>query len=337
MRRLLPVLLTATLLSGCGLSMQNLPIGRSPDGPTYHVTAVFADASNVPIGGMVKIGQATVGRVSSIDTRDFQAVVGLEITADTVLSPGTTAQLQLTSALGEEFVDLRPPATPAPGEPLRDGDVIPLSATSRGPDVENMLAAVGGLLNGSGLDHVRTIVTELNTMLGGREDEVRDLLHQLDGVLASLDSHGTQIAGLIDSMNTLAADTAAQRPLLEAALTDITPALQVLISQRDQFTGLLTKVTALSTSANGILGETGQAFTTQLKQLRPVLDSLSAFDKRLEPTLAQLTKFGGLLDRAVPGDYLKVDMTLDVPNSILQLIQSTGGLPLPVPLGGGVR
>lgn len=324
--KLLPLLLGAALLtSSCGLSLHELPIGGT--GGT-RISAVFDDVSDLPVGGAVRIGQDTVGRVQELSTQDFTAVAVLRLRPGLRLPADTAARLELTSALGEQFVVLEPPARPATAEQLADGDTIPLDRTARGPDLENTLAALGTVLGGSGLDQARTIVTELDTALGGREAQVRDLLHRLDALLSEVDSHRAEFDTAIDSLHRLSTETAAHTPLLEAALHDLTPAVDVLLGQRERFDRLLTGVTELGRSGDGIVREAGPAFAAQLDALRPVLDSLAGFNGDLADTLTSLRTFQQRLGSAIPGDYLNLDGTLDVSGSLLPLLT---GRPPPVP------
>ncbi|PXY30034.1 mammalian cell entry protein [Prauserella coralliicola] len=332
MRRLawLPLLATAALASGCGLSLQNAAGISGAEGPVYRVTAEFTDAAGLPVGGTVQIGQATVGRVAEIRTEDYRAIVELDIQSDVELPANTRARLELTSALGEEFVVLEPPPR-RDGPTLAQRPAIPLERTSRGPDVESTLAVVGTLLNGSGIDQVRTIVSEANTALGGRAGKVRGLLAELDTVLGSLDARSGELVSAIDSMHALSGQLAANRPTLERALTEIEPALRALLAERERFTALLGNVNSLGTAAQGLLDETGSAFTGQLARLRPVLDNLASLQGRLGPTLTSLQNFTVLLQDATPGDYLMLDGTLEVPLTIAEILNPDfGGASQPV-------
>ncbi len=46
--------------------------------------------------------------------------------------------------------------------------------------------------------------------------------------------------------------------------------------------------------------------------LRPTLDALAASRSTLIPTFDSLIRFGDLFDRATPGDYLNLDITVQV-------------------------
>lgn len=339
MRRLGTLLtIAAIFLGGCGLSFQNLPVSQA-GGPSYELTAVFADAAQLPMGGQVRIGQAVVGRVTSLRARGFQAVVRMRIDADTRLPVGTTARLELTSVLGEEYVLLVPPDCADQGF-LADAATIGITDTSRAPDVENTLAAVGALLSGSGLDQVRTIVTETNRALAGHEQQVRTLLGRLDTLLRSLDTHKNDINRTIAALNAFAAAGAANRANLQAALTHITPALDVLLSQRTQFTTLLTSVTQLSRTTTGVLSQTSNGIVARARQLQPVLTALASFDTELGSTLMSLRTFQQLVSQTIPGDYLTLDATLDVSGTVAALLSGGGRISPSAPAGkstaGGV-
>jgi phospholipid/cholesterol/gamma-HCH transport system substrate-binding protein len=310
------------LLSGCGLSFQNLPIGRGGEGPSYELTAVFSDAAQLPLGGQVRIGQAVVGRITELQARSFQAVVKMRINSGTRLPIGTTARLELTSVLGEEYVLLVPPDRADHGY-LANAAVIGIGETGRAPDVENTLAAVGALMSGSGLDQIQTIVTETNRALAGHEQQVRNLLGQLDGLLRSLDTHRQDINRTINALNSFAALGAQNRAALQAALIHITPALDVLLSQRTDFLALLASVTQLSRTTTGLLSKTQQGLVTRAQQLEPILTALTSFDSELGSTLMSLQTFEKLVGQAIPGDYLTMDADLSVSGTLEALL--TGG------------
>ncbi|KAA5834202.1 MCE family protein [Saccharopolyspora hirsuta] len=325
------VLAAVLLTTSCGLSLQNAPVGTGGSG--YQVTAVFSDVGRLPMGGAVRLGQAVVGRVSDIGTENFQALVELDIDPQVRLPVGTTARLELASPLGEEFVVLQPPPT-SDGPVLGDGSVIPLERTSRGPDVENALAAASTLLNGAGLDQARTVVTELNTALGGREQQVRDLLGQLERTLTSLDQHRTELTWLIDSVHATSQHLADGQESLDAALTQVRPAIDVLLAERQRFTELLDNTAALSTATAALVEQTDESLTEQVEKFRPVLADLRSLDGGLATTVGSLHRFFDLIQQATPGDYVLFNGTLDVPGTVVQLLAP--GAPMPPPAAGGV-
>ncbi|XGU18997.1 MlaD family protein [Rhodococcus sp. 3Y1] len=171
-------LVIAAPLTGCSLNFQHLPLGRGLPGESYPLNMEFVDASLLPVGGEVRIGQAVVGRVMSMSAQTFAAVVHTEIASDIELPVGTRARIELSTPIGDAFVNLEVPVDPA-GPILEPGSTIERSETVRGPDVAQLLGAVGTLLNGSGLAQVKNIVSEADQILDGRRRRSAICLHAL--------------------------------------------------------------------------------------------------------------------------------------------------------------
>jgi ABC-type transporter Mla subunit MlaD len=93
-----------------------------------------------------------------------------------------------------------------------------------------------------------------------------------------------------------------------------------LASQAKSFNTLLAKVPALSGAASDLVNQVGPQLDTQLNQLQPVMATLSGFDDRLGSTLKELNAFHGLLDKAIPGDYLELDGVATVDGTIAKLL-----------------
>ncbi|MFC7449280.1 MCE family protein [Rhodococcus daqingensis] len=325
------VLLAGAVLSGCGANFQHLPVGRDVDGPSYPIAFEFTDASLLPVGGEVRIGQAVVGRVSSMTVERFQAVVQADIDEDIRLPVGTTARIELTTPIGDAFINLRVPdqgdATTIPA-----GATIDASDTARGPDVAQLLAVVGTMLNGSGIAQVKTIVEESNQILAGREDVVRDLLGRVDHLLGTLDSRRDSINSAIDSLNRLSATVAAESATIDQGLRAAAPAVDVLAEQRQSVVTLLEKSHALSVQANAVLEQSGDQIVDIVGSLTPILDQFAAMGPTLGDTMGKLESARDLVLRAAPGDYVNIDLDVDLGESVRGLLSEVipGAAP-PVP------
>ncbi|GAA4880075.1 MCE family protein [Saccharopolyspora cebuensis] len=331
----------ALTTGGCGLSLHALDVGTSPGGPTKRITAVFTDAGRLPVGGVVRRGPQVVGRVAEVRARDFRAVVRLEVRADVRLPADTTARLELSSALGEEQVVLEAPAGASRRPPLADGAVLGVDRTSRGPAVEDTLAALGTMLNGAGIDQARTVVTELNDALAGREGQVRTLLGELRSVLVTLDDQRGRIIAALDSIHAASGRLAASRAAIGESAERLRPVVEGLVAERDRFGALLAGTAELSGAADRLVAASADSVARQVEALRPVLADLRTFEGTLGETLTGLQEFARLFQQATPGDYVLFNGTVDVPGSIAELFAP--GSPTPVPpdnplgrvLGGG--
>ncbi|HEX3900886.1 MAG TPA: MCE family protein [Mycobacteriales bacterium] len=311
-------IVVAFVAAGCGPGLQDFSVGRGVSGPSYKLTAVFNDATGLPIGGRVELHDVTIGRVSSLTTSGFKAYVHMVIEKSVQLPSGTRASLALTTPLGEEYVDLLPPAVGAGAKYLESGDEIAATATNRAPDVEDLLSAFSAVLNGGGIGQISTIVSQLDVALAGRAKTGRSLIAELNDVLSQLDAHTGEIDHTLTAVAQLSKELAAQHTLLVRGLVELRPGIADLQTDTAGFTRLLTRISLLGRTATQVLDSVQGTLLTDLDDLAPTLDTLVALRGRLGSTLAGLRKFAILLDRAVPGDYLNLVGSVIVPRGAAQ-------------------
>jgi phospholipid/cholesterol/gamma-HCH transport system substrate-binding protein len=312
---LVAVIVAALVATGCGPGLQSFSVGRGVAGGSYPITAVFNDATGLPIGGHVELHDVTVGRVESMQAHNFKAYVQLRISSSVKLPTGTRAQLALTTPLGEEYVNLLPPAgsaaSAATTADLSAGASINEDATSRAPDVEDLLSAFSAVLNGGGVDQIHSILNELGKALNGRTQAGRSLISNLNTVLAQLSHHTGQIDATLGSVSRVAKQFAGQRALIVRALTKLSPGIKALSSDTAGFTRLVTRLARLGRTATSVLGQVQSTLISDLKGLGPTLDTLVLLRPGLRGALTGLQRFATLLDRAIPGDFLNLNGSIE--------------------------
>jgi phospholipid/cholesterol/gamma-HCH transport system substrate-binding protein len=294
-----------TTLAGCGPTIFDLPRpGGGVSGDTYEITAQFADALNLPDGAHVRVGGVEVGRVENISTHNFVADVRMRIPRKVVITDAATAQLRLTTPLGEGFVDIDPGKGP---HQLTDGAVLATAATNAAASVEDMLAAASVLITGGGLGQLRTIAVELQKVIQGDHGDPRALLKSLNDTLSALDSRSADIDKTLVALDSLAGTLVNRKATLDAALRDAAPAAKLLADQTDKFSKLLSQLAQLGKVGDRVVKATSADIISALKSAQPVLDALISVSKDIGPTLSQLVTFGKFFDKATPGDYLSGD------------------------------
>ncbi|MFE9689487.1 MCE family protein [Micromonospora sp. NPDC005806] len=315
--RLLAGALTVSLLpAGCGLpEVADLPLpGGKPAGDGYIVTAEFSDVLDLVPRAAVKVDDVTVGTVEKISLSGWHAQVRLRIDRAVRLPANATAAVRQSSLLGEKYVTVAPPPTePARGR-LADGDLIPLSRTTRGAEVEEVLAALGLLLNGGGLAQLRTINAELGQALAGREPELRDTLAQLDTFIGGLDRQKADIVRAIEALDRLTGRLARQRQVLGDALDSLAPGLTVLARQRAQLTGALTALGQLGTVGTRVVERSRQDTVASVKALQPILEQLARAGDDLPKSLDFMLSypFPPNVTGAIVGDFVNLSVTADL-------------------------
>ena len=302
----------ALALTGCGFGLEKLPAPAAISGPSYHLTVQFTDIAALTIGAKVKLQGVVVGDVTGISTRSFVASVGIDVERTFPLPVGSTFQIRFTTPLGEDFVSVTAPPASQGAARLADGAVVPVADTSDAPSIEDTFAALSLVLNGGGLDNLQTIARELGTALRGRSGDARDALVKLRTVVTDLDAHKPDIDKVLDNLGTLSRELAQGDGVITRALAQFPDTIRLLAQDTGQVRALLDGVAALGNTVQDLLARGQSAMLADFDALRPTLDALASRRDDLVPTFTALTRFGALFDRAAPGDYLNLDVTVQL-------------------------
>jgi len=316
MRKLAAAAVGAVALAGCGFhGAYDLPLpGGAANGPTYTVSAEFADVQDLTPQAAVRVNDVAVGDVSDItlDPDTLKAKVTMRVKDSVVLPANAVATLQQTTLLGEKFVAIAPPIDePASGR-LKDGSTI--SSASELPSVEEVFGLLSQVLNGSDLGDLQTINLEVSKALTGREADVRGALQQLTTYIGGLAAQKQEIVRAIDGLDRFSAALAKQNKTLATALDDLGPGLQVLADERAQFTSLLTHLSRFGKIAGRVVNASASQTINELHDLKPVLHHLAAAGANLPKSLEILITYPFPRDfsEATPGDYVNLDLKVDL-------------------------
>ncbi|WP_060577419.1 MCE family protein [Pseudonocardia sp. EC080610-09] len=311
--------------SACGFSsLGELPLPLRPgvgDG-SYQVTVEMEQVANLVPNAEVMVADVPVGSVVKTDVSDWKAVltVGLDQTA--ALPANAVARVAQKSLLGAEYLELAPPDGAAPEGRLADGDVIPLERTGRYPETEELLGALSVVLNGSGLQQVRTITTELNQVFDGRQNDLRDLVGNLDQFVGGLDAQRDDIVRAIESVNRLGATLNSDRETLARGIDTIPSALKVLNEDRENLVRTLENLQRLDAAVGTLSDQSKEDLLANLRQVRPAIQRLADSNKDLTQGLELLLTFPFPASTAFPGmfkgDYGNLFLTLDLTPEVLR-------------------
>ncbi|MFI6440553.1 MCE family protein [Streptomyces sp. NPDC050759] len=305
------------LLTGCefnGWYDVPLPGGAAADGHAYHVTVEFRDVLDLVPQSAVKVNNVTVGAVEKVRLNGWHARVRLRVADSVKLPANAVAELRQTSVLGEKYVALSAPPGTAPVGRLGDGDRIPLSRSGRNPEIEEVLSALSALLNGGGVAQLKTITVELNKALNGRENRVRSLLEELNTFVGGLDDQRADIVRALKAVDALAERLGKEKKTIAEAVDTMPPALKVLADQRRDLTKMLTALAKLGRTGTRVVTASHDDTVANLRRLRPILRQLNKAGDDLPNSLELLTTYPfprNAVD-AVKGDYVNLHITADL-------------------------
>ena len=267
----------ALALSGCAFQgMNSLPlpgaVGRGSDAVKYNVEV--ANVATLESNSPVLISDVVVGSVGKMTVDNWHANVEISVKPDVVIPANAVATVGQTSLLGSMHLALNPPLGQQPSGRLQPGATIPLSDSSTYPSTERTLSSLSTIANGGGLGQIGDIIHNFSAAVSGREPEIRELLTRLDDFVGVLDEQRDNIVASIQQLNRVAGTFAGQRDVIDRALKEIPPALDVLIKERPTLTTALEKLGQFSDTATGLVNDAGDDLVTDLKNLEPALKAL---------------------------------------------------------------
>lgn len=308
----------ALSLSGCafqGVNSLPLPgvVGRGPDAVSYNVQVpnVATLESNSP----VMIDDVVVGSVGKMTVQNWHADVEISVKPDVVIPANAVATVGQTSLLGSMHLALNPPLGDEPKGRLQPGSTLPLNASSTYPTTEQTLASLSTVANGGGLGQIGDIVHNMNTALSGREPEVRELLTRLDNFVGVLAEQRENIIASIQQLRRVAGTFANQREVIDRALKEIPPAIDVLIRERPNFTTALDRLGQFSNTATQLVNDAGDDLVKNLENLGPVLGALADIGPDLNEAVLWASAFPygpTFADRITRGDYINLYAIFDL-------------------------
>jgi phospholipid/cholesterol/gamma-HCH transport system substrate-binding protein len=328
-RRALLLFVTVMVLTSCGWrGIANLPLPVGP-GTGKGATTVYvqvADTLALNTNSRVRVADVFVGTVREIKLQDWVPTLTLTVEPGIELPANATAKIGQSSILGTQHVELAAPADPSP-QPLKDGATIPLKNSSSFPTIERTLASLATVLRGGGIPNLEIIQTEVNNLLTGNADQIRDFLNNLDVFTAGLNKQREDIARAIESSNEFFAYVASRNNTVDQLLVDLPPLVEYLAGAKDRVTdavlalGRFNKVTGDSLSAARADIDTNLA--TLQRPLKQLGRGAPYFLEAMKLIITNPYPLDGI-PKAIRGDYINLSLQADLTLSSLDNALLTG-------------
>ncbi len=207
-------------------------------GSTNAYTAVFANASRLGAGDSVRAAGIRVGTVTGVSLlEDNKVLVKFDIDRTVALTEGTTAAVRYLNLVGDRYLELKD----APGSTriLQPGGQIPLQRTAPALDLDLLLGGLRPVVKGLNPQEVNALTSSLIEIFQGQEGTFESLLSKagqftkaladnkqviqgvidnLDSVLQTIDHEGTQFSQMVDHLERLTTELAADRDPIGQAI-----------------------------------------------------------------------------------------------------------------------
>ncbi|TDP95171.1 MCE family protein [Labedaea rhizosphaerae] len=236
-------------------------LGRLFGGSGYRVTVSLADSGGIFTNAEVTYRGVPVGRVGDMRLSPTGIDVDLQLDSGTDIPDDVDAVIADRSAVGEQYVDLRPRRDGGPF--LRDGSAIPVDHTQTPLPVTTLLTTVDGLASSVPTQDLNTVVTELDTALQGAGPDLQVLLDTSSSLTTKATQHLPQTTALITDGKTVLRTQNEQSAaitsfgeslvLLSAQLKDSDADLRKILTQAPQLSSQLSQLIEGSQPELGVL------------------------------------------------------------------------------------
>lgn len=265
----------------------------------YVVTAQLVDSGGIFVNSEVSYRGVAVGKVVSMTLTEHGVDVGLDIDTDAPQIPADTqAAVANRSAVGEQYVDLRPQHENGPY--LVDGSVIHTDKTSIPLSPDTVLSNLDKLVSSVHPDSLRTVVDETYDAFSGAGPDLQKLLDSTRSLTVTATQYLPQTEGLLANSHTVLDTQQRQGANIQAFSSGLKtlagqlkasdPDLRRVIDEAPKLSRQISDVLAVSGTDLGVLfanalttAQITSARTDAVEELLVAYPIISAFSPSTSP------------------------------------------------------
>lgn len=269
--RILAFIAISVLVIGY-IAVRYADLGRYVGVRGYYVVKLeLAEAGGIFPNAAVTYRGVQVGRVGAVNLTDSGVEADLDINTSAAPIPrNVRAVVANLSALGEEYVDLRPKSGHGPY--LADGSTIARESTRLPLPVTSLLTSVDALAASVPRQPLRTVVDELGEALQGQGPNLQVLLDTSGSLTRGATQDLPESLGLIDNSRTVLGTQDDERNALES----FSNSLRLFAGQLDRSDSdirrLISATPRAATQVTDLLRETDPGLSVLLANLLTTSD-----------------------------------------------------------------
>ena len=270
------------------------------------IIGMFEQVGDLVENANVQSSDVEIGTVQKIELKDWNAEVTMCIQPTEQVPEDVKLVVRTTSLLGEKFVDIQ---ARSPGPPyLEDGAILGADQTGKATELEEVFAQLASVLGTGNLEQINRFTSAQANILRDNTGELREVLSRLRRFTDVLAGRKDQIASSVDNLDSVARTITADSSVLEDFLASFAESSKVLNRQREGLERLLIALEEFSNVSVRLMDSTEEGLNSQLRDLRPVLETAVANSDNVRRTLRTLATFAEMFPESMPGDYLQLDV-----------------------------
>jgi phospholipid/cholesterol/gamma-HCH transport system substrate-binding protein len=236
-----PLTKSVIFIAVTALATTILALSIASTGPngTVSYNALFTDVTGLTVGSDVDIAGVRIGQVNQIAVADRNlARVSFAVQAGRRLPASVTATIKYLNLVGQRYIDLQQGAGP-PDQVLGPGATIPVSRTTPAlnltdlfngfqplfqalspNDVNKLSGEIIQVLQGQGGTVAGLVahIGSLTTTLAAKDKVINSVIGNLNAVLKTVNSRGSELSDLVTTLRQLVSGLAADRQPIGTAI-----------------------------------------------------------------------------------------------------------------------
>jgi phospholipid/cholesterol/gamma-HCH transport system substrate-binding protein len=263
-------------------------------GSTHHFRAEFSDVAGLRVGDDMRVAGVRVGRVQGISITGKGAEVSFDLVAKQPLLTSTRIVMRYQNLLGQRYLALVQDADR--GAAMKSGATVPLSRTSPGFDLTELLNGFRPLFEALRPDDVNALATSIVKVLQGEGGTVADLLAQTSKLTNFLADRDGLVGQVVDNLTPVLTDMAGQGTELRGTVVELRDLMTGLARDRASIGASIDGMSQLIGSTANLLGELRAPTRQAVHRFRAVmtlfLQNKDAFVKALNGFGSALSALG---------------------------------------------
>jgi phospholipid/cholesterol/gamma-HCH transport system substrate-binding protein len=248
------------------LGFKYVGLDRVLFGGGYEVAADFEDSGGIFVNAEVTYRGVEVGRVTDMELVDDGVRVRLRIDPGAEPIPADTEAVVATrSAVGEQYVLLRPTSDGAPY--LEDGSVIPQDRTSIPVPVEQMLLNLDEFVGSIDQENLRIVIEELGRAFEGSGEDLGRLIDNGDLLLARAEQSLPQTLKLITDGQTVLDTQRDSRSAIRQWAADLRLVTDTLVEMDPDLRSIVQNAPDAGEQLQGLVEDAGPGLGSLVRNL----------------------------------------------------------------------
>jgi phospholipid/cholesterol/gamma-HCH transport system substrate-binding protein len=272
---------------------------------TYPVRVELADGGGIFENGEVTYRGVKVGQIKETRLRQDGVEAEIEIDNSAPKIPADTeAVVADRSAVGEQYIDLRPKTTSGPflSDVPSSSRVIQQRNTQTPPPVQDLITRVNDLATSVPTGSLRTVVDELNEGLGGSGADLQRLLDATSNFTAAADANFGPTKQLLHSGRTVLDTQLDTAGSLRSFSKDLRGIAATLKGSDSDIRRLITTTPQVARQATAVINENANNVGSLLANLVSTTGLVSSRDPGLRQLLSTAPMIPGAAASVLPGD-----------------------------------